>query len=87
MKTFVCVCVFKILFIYLRENERERARERERERPQAEGRGRGRERSKLLLSWEPEDVGLHPRVLGSQPEPEADAQLNEPLRYLKKAIL
>ena len=41
--------------------------------------GRQREREKQALSREP-DVGLDPRTLGSQPEPNTYAQLTEPPR-------
>ena len=55
--------LFKILFIYSSETHRERQRHRQREKQVPRG--------------EP-DVRLHPRSLGSCPEPEADAQ---PLSY------
>ena len=54
----------KILFIYLTESETASERGNT-------SRGSGRGRSKLLA--EEPDVGLDPRMLGSHPEPKADA--------------
>ena len=45
---------------------------RERERDHKH-RGEGEGEAGSPLSREPDDVGLHPRTLGSGPEPRADA--------------
>ena len=75
----------KVLFIWQRETERER--ETVRGGTQAGGVGEGD--AGFPLSREPEeDMGLHPRTLGSGPEPKADTRLTEPprrpCRYLKR---
>ena len=61
-------------FYYLLIHERHRERERERERE----RQRHRQREKQAPCGDP-DAGLDPRIPGSCPEPQADAQpLNHP---------
>ena len=56
---FFCLFVLKILFIYLRKKER------------AQSGGAAEEGEAGSLSREP-NMGIHPRILGSGPEPKAD---------------
>ena len=50
-------------------------------------RGRGRGRDRLPAEWGAPTVGLDPRMLGSWPEPEADAYPAEPPRCPKDNML
>ena len=61
--------------------KRERAQESGEQQAEEEGKaGSG-------LSREPDDVGLHPKTLGSTPEPKADTLQTEPRRCPNLFIL
>ena len=64
---YVCIYLFLKIFIYSFDRERETASERG-------NTSRGSRRGRSRLPVEEPDVGLDPIMLGSCPEPKADAQ-------------